>query len=154
MVLFFEDIEVGMESRSDAYSVSREEIIEFAERWDPQPFHLDDAAAAQSIFGTLVASAVHTFAIQIRLVHTLDNPVSMLSALGVANLDFLCPVFPGDRLRLFRRVIAKRLSKSKPDRGIVTFQDTLKNQKNHVVVRCENQLMVGSKPIEKREVNR
>jgi acyl dehydratase len=127
--LLFDDIRVGMVlTTSEAYEISREEIVEVAGRWDPQPFHLDDAAGAASHFGGLVASGLHTFAASVRL-GTREQPgTAAVAGLGMDEIRMLHPVRPGDRLQQSTEVIDVRPSRSQPDRGIVQARRTVRNQ--------------------------
>jgi acyl dehydratase len=109
--------------------VSREEIIEFATRYDPQPFHVDPVAAEQSPYGGLIASGWHTCALTMRLL--VDSYLSADSSLGSPGLDelrWLAPVRPGDELTVHIRVLDARASASKPDRGIVRTRIEVVNQ--------------------------
>lgn len=140
--LDYKDIEVDKVWVSEEYSVTREEVIEYASRWDPQPFHLDDAAAEKWIFKKLTASASHTFAILGYLASTLDQ-IDLLAVLGMEKLEIIHPVFPGDRLNLQRRILSKRRSRTRPDRGIVEVEYRLNNQNGKIVMEAHNKLMVG-----------
>jgi acyl dehydratase len=143
-VLYFEDLAIGAEQRSrEPFLVTREEVIEFARRWDPQPFHLDDAAARDSIFGGLTACAAHVFAIQCRLATQLDPPFALLAGLGNDGFELVHPARPGDRLELVRRIDSRRESRSKPDRGIVQFSHEILNQDGAVVCRTLGRAMVA-----------
>ncbi|MFA9199691.1 MAG: MaoC family dehydratase [Cypionkella sp.] len=128
---YFEDIEVGRTAAFGRYPVSREEVIEFASKYDPQPFHLDDAAAAQTHFGRLSASGWHTCAmVMAMLVENLKaNRQAGLGSPGVVNLRWLKPVFPGDTLRCESTVLEKRRSQSRPEMGI--FKSHLKVFNQH-----------------------
>jgi len=98
---WFEDYQVGQVERFGAYQVTREEVIEFASRFDPQPFHLDDAAAAANpIFGKLAASGWHTCAMVMRMLvdHQLKDGHMSLGSPGVDEIRWLKPVYPGDTL--------------------------------------------------------
>jgi len=146
-VLYFEDLEIGGVQRShEPFQVEREEVIAFARRWDPQPFHLDEAAARASIFGGLTACAAHTFAIQCRLAAALDPPFALLAGLGNDGFELLAPVRPGDRLALARRIESKRESRSKPDRGIVAFSHELSNQDGTLIFRALGRAMIARRP--------
>ena len=111
--IFFEDIEIGNELRSGWYEVTREEVIEFASRWDPYPHHLDDEAAAESVFGRVAACASHTFSISTRLTHDLPGTIAMAAGLGGDGFDLVSPLYPGSRVQLTRRYLAARASKSR-----------------------------------------
>jgi acyl dehydratase len=143
-LLYFEDLVIGAEQRSrEPFVVTREEVIDFARRWDPQPFHLDDAAARASIFGGLTACAAHVFAIQCRLATQLDPPFALLAGLGGDGFELLAPTRPGDRLELVRRTESRRESLSKPDRGIVQFSHAIRNQDGALVCRTLGRVMVA-----------
>lgn len=119
MTTYFEDIEVGEVREFGQYDVTREEIMEFAEQYDPQPFHVDRKAAEESMFGGLVASGWHTASICMRILveNYLDTETSM-GARGVDELRWHEPVRPGDTLSVRTEVIEKRPS-GDPRRGHV-----------------------------------
>jgi acyl dehydratase len=144
--LYFEDLVIDQMWESPDYRVTRDEMITFASRWSPQPCYINDEAAGQSIFGSLVACESHIFAIKSSLVYKLEDRVFMLAGLGVRDLEFLHPVYPGDRVRLQRRVLNKHHSKTKNDRGIITFEQLLRNQKDQVVLDSKLKLLVGLRP--------
>jgi acyl dehydratase len=132
---YFEDYPVGTTGEYGAVPVSQEDIIEFAQKYDPQKFHLDPAAAASSSFGGLVASGWHTSAIMMRLLA--DNFLPKGSSLGSPGLDelrWLRPVRPGDELSIRATVTAARRSKSKPDRGVVRTLIEVFNQHHELVM--------------------
>ncbi|WP_254532513.1 MaoC family dehydratase [Natrinema gelatinilyticum] len=117
---YYEDIEVGETQEFGEYHVTKEEIIEFAERYDPQPFHVDEDAAAESAFGELVASGWHTASICMRML--VDGPIqdrASMGARGVDELRWKRPVKPGDTLSIRTEVLDKRVSESDPRRGYV-----------------------------------
>ncbi|WP_049920778.1 MaoC family dehydratase [Halopiger djelfimassiliensis] len=117
---YYEDIEIGETQEFGEYHVTKEEIVEFAEQYDPQPFHVDESAAADSAFGELVASGWHTAAICMRLLVTgpMQDRASM-GARGVDELRWKRPVTPGDTLSIRTEVLDKRVSESDPRRGYV-----------------------------------
>ncbi|SFS12629.1 Acyl dehydratase [Halomicrobium zhouii] len=117
---FYEDIEVGETDRVGEYQVTKEEIVEFAEKYDPQPFHTDEEAAQRSIFGELVASGWHTGAICMRLTVERQRDIATLAGIGVDNLRWHAPLTPGDELHLETEVVDKRPSDRRDDRGYVT----------------------------------
>lgn len=145
--LYFEDLEIGDMWESPDYLVTRDEMIAFASRWSPQPHYINEDAAVRSIFGTLVACESHIFAIMISLVDKLEDRVFMLAGLGVRDIEFPHPVRHGNRVRLHRRVLDKHISKTKTDRGIITIEHMLKNQKDQVVLDSIHKLLVGCRPI-------
>ncbi|WP_254532954.1 MaoC family dehydratase [Natrinema gelatinilyticum] len=132
---YFEDIEVGTTRELGDYHVTSEEIIEFAEQYDPQPFHLDAAAAAESAFGELVASGWHTASISMRmLVENYLNENAGMGGRGVDELRWQRPVTPGDTLSLRTEVVDKRPSETDPYRGNVDTHIEVLNQDDEVVL--------------------
>ena len=133
---YFEDIPVGQTARFGRYEVTRDEVMEFARKYDPQPFHLDDEAAAATHFGRLSASGWHTCAMTMAmLVENLkQNRQAGLGSPGVDNLRWIKPVYPGDTLRIESTVIEKRRSKSRPEMGIFKSQLTVFNQNDEPVM--------------------
>ncbi|WP_336022882.1 MaoC family dehydratase [Halobellus salinisoli] len=134
---YFEDVEVGSTATFGAYEVTAEEIKSFAEQYDPQPFHTDEDAAADSMFGGLVASGWHTMAICMRLTTEQPDPLAALAGIGADNLRWVKPVRPGDRLSLRTEVIDKRPSSGHDDRGYVTTHVEAVNQGGETVVRFD-----------------
>jgi acyl dehydratase len=131
---YLEDLHVGDRFESDAYPVTKDEIIGFAQAFDPQTFHLDADAAKQSVFGQLVASGWHTAAMTMKLFVTGDLRLAGGSVgLGVDELRWPRPVRPGDTLRLQTEIMEIRPSRSKPDRGIIRIRNVTTNQNGEVV---------------------
>ena len=133
---YYEDIEVGSRSAFGRYKVTREEVMEFAGKYDPQPFHLDDEAAAQTHFGRLSASGWHTCAMTMAmLVGNMKGEKSAgLGSPGVDQLRWKKPVYPGDTLRCESEVIEKRRSASRPEMGIFKTRTQTLNQNDEVVL--------------------
>jgi len=132
---FFEDYPVGEIAEFGDHAVTEDEIIGFANRYDPQPFHTDHAAAAESIYGGIIASGWMTGSIAMRLM--VDHYISPLSSMGSPGIDelrWLKPVRPGDRLRVRVAVIDSRPSQSKPDRGMILLSWEVINQKAETVL--------------------
>jgi len=133
-LLYFEDFHVGMTRQIGSYRVSREEVIEFAERFDPQPFHIDEEAAKASIFGGLTGSSCHTFAL-VSLIHSrTDEDIALVANLGADTLLFPNPLRPDDELSLSSECVALRLSKSRPEIGIIKMRSVLRNQNGEIVM--------------------
>jgi acyl dehydratase len=134
--LYFEDLHVGRKFDSlRSYKVTATEIKEFAERYDPQPFHLDEAAGESSFFKGLAASGWLTAAIVMRLrVESIQVAGGMIGA-GVHEMRWLQAVRPGDSLRTEAEVLEARRSSSRPDYGVVTSRTTVFNQRDEVVMR-------------------
>lgn len=128
---YFEDIPVGAKHAFGRYAVTREEVLAFARQYDPQPFHLDDAAAAATHFGRLAASGWHTCAMTMAML--VDNLVGRrqagLGSPGVDELRWLKPVYPGDTLRVETEVFEKRRSASRREMGI--FKSTVRVFNQH-----------------------
>lgn len=135
-MLYFEDIEPGTTAAFGRYEVTREEVIEFASKYDPQPFHLSDDEAAKTHFGKLAASGWHTAAMMMRML--VDNMSTMQQAgLGSPGLDevrWLTPVYPGDILRIETEVLDKRPSRSRADMGSFRSKATVFNQDDVAVM--------------------
>lgn len=153
-MLYFEDMEVGTKSSFGSYDVTREEVIDFASKYDPQPFHLDDEAAAKTHFGRLSASGWHTCAMSMAMM--VENMKTSRSAgLGSPGLDelkWMRPVYPGDTLRVETELIDKRRSKSRPEMGITKSRIKVFNQDDQVVMESVNTGLIAvrdpSAPIE------
>lgn len=131
---WFDDFAAGERFEFGAYRVTAEEIVDFARKYDPQPFHLDEAAARASHFGGLVASGWMTNAVLMRLLcdHFIPR-VSSMGSPGVDEVRWLLPVRPGDTLRARVEVLETRPSNSKPDRGVMRCRHELLNQRGEVV---------------------
>lgn len=129
-MLYFEDIEIGHRSAFGRYEVTREEVIEFASKYDPQPFHLDDEAAAKTFFGRIAASGWHTCAMMMRMMadNMKNNDQAGLGSPGVDELRWLKPVYPGDVLRCESEILDKTPSKSRSDMGSYRAKAIVFNQ--------------------------
>lgn len=145
---YFEDIRVGDAKESaEPYELTAEEIVDFCRRWDPLPFHVDEAAAAASPVGKLFTSAVHSVAIAIRLGHQLqDEPTATEIGLGWDEVRFHSPACVGDRLRLRGEIIEARPSSTRPGLGIIRSQLTLINQRGETVITLKAAAMIRCRP--------
>jgi acyl dehydratase len=145
---YWEDIEVGATSRFGRYEVTREEVVDFASKYDPQPFHLSDEAAAETYFGRLSASGWHTCAMMMRMI--VENMKAQeqagLGSPGVDELRWLKPVYPGDTLRAESVVIDKTPSRSRPDMGSFRGQTTVFNQHDEPVMTLKSIGLVRRRP--------
>jgi acyl dehydratase len=140
---FFDDIDVGEVSRFGAYEVTEEEIISFGEQYDPQPFHLDREAAADSLWGGLIASGWHTAAATMRMVVEgfLDD-VAAVGGKGADELRWRRPVRPGQTLAVRATVVAKELERE--ERGLVSVRvETLDAETEDVAMRMVSKVMVA-----------
>ena len=135
---YWEDMQVGQVRELGHATLTREEIINFANQFDPQPFHLDEEAARQSVFGGLCASGWHTCSLAMRLMVTnfLCHTSSMGSP-GLENIRWLKPVFPGDTLRLQSSVLETRPMGKRPDTGMTRNLWEMFNQHNDKVLHME-----------------
>src|SRR6478609_1994846 len=131
-MIWFEDLPVGRQDSYGSIEVTREASLDFARKFDPQPFHLDDtAAAANPMFGRLAASGFHTASMTMRMVadqHSSEGGRAILGGAGLEELTWLKPVYPGDTIRVQTEVIEARPSQSKPDRGVVKTRTLVFNQ--------------------------
>ena len=131
---YFEDFAVGQTFGSGRLKVEPEQIKSFAAEFDPQPFHLDEAAASRSIFGGLAASGWHTAALTMRLlVDSGIDPAGGIIGAGFDELRWPRPVRPGDELHLESLVLEARPSRSRPDQGWLKMRTTTLNQKEEPV---------------------
>lgn len=147
--LWFEDMPAGRIDLYGAKLVDRSEVIDFAGKYDPQPFHLDDAAAAANpLFGRLSASGWHTAAMAMRM--TVDywdgRGRAILGGLGLDELRWLKPVYPGDTLRCVAEVTEARPSGSRPEIGIVTSRTIVFNQHDEPVMRQVSAIIIRRRP--------
>ncbi|GAA4643847.1 MaoC family dehydratase [Pontixanthobacter gangjinensis] len=135
-MLYFEDIEVGSTQKYGNYDVTLEEVTQFARMYDPQPFHLDQEAAAQTHFGRISASGWHTCSMTMRMMvdNMKVNKQAGLGSPGVDNLRWVKPVYPGDTLRVETKILEKRRSKSRRDMGIFKSRGRTFNQHDEIVL--------------------
>lgn len=133
-LLYWEDMpEQGLRTFDVEYTVTKEEILDIARRYDPLPFHIDEELAKKSIYGGLTAPGVLTQCINVWLIaHSLPK-AAVIGLVGKDEVIFPKPVRPGDRLHLQAEAISKRRSRSKPDRGLVRTRFIVRNQRNEVV---------------------
>jgi acyl dehydratase len=133
---FFEDLIIGSKSAFGSYKVTREEVIEFASKYDPQGFHLNDEAAAETYFGRLSASGWHTASMTMRMIvnNMKVNEQAGLGSPGIDELRWLTPVYPGDTLRVESELLSKRQSASKPEMGSFQGRTTVYNQHDEAVM--------------------
>ncbi len=147
---YYEDLEVGTVTKSSrTYKVTREEVIDFAGKYDPQPFHLDDEAAKKTFFGRLSASGWHTAAMTMRLMVEMmqgGEPQASLGSPGIDELKWHKPVYPGDELRLETKLIAKRRMSSRKDMGLTKTHQKAFNQDGELVMS-----MIGNGLIQVRD---
>jgi acyl dehydratase len=145
---YFEDLVVGAKASFGRYEVTREEVIEFASKYDPQPFHLSDEAAAQTYFGRLSASGWHTAAMAMRMAveNMRDQRSASLGSPGIDELRWLKPVYPGDVLRSETELLDKRVSQSRPEMGIIKGRTTVFNQHDEAVMTFVANGLIRTRP--------
>ncbi len=143
---YFDDIELGQKDTAGEYPVTKEEVIEFAKKWDPQPFHIDEEKAKSTQFGGIIASASHTMVISFWLLNRAGKGIAAISGLGWDKMRLPNPVRPGDWLSLTMECAAKRGSKRKPDRGILRHAVIVKNQDGIPVCTFETTTLVKRRP--------
>lgn len=135
---YWEDLPVGRVMELGGTTVSRDEMLEFARQFDPQPFHVDEEAAKSSVFGALCASGWHTCAMAMRIMcdgYLLDS--ASQGSPGIDALRWLKPVFAGDLLRMRMEVLEARPMASRPHMGLVRSRWELRNQHEETVLTME-----------------
>jgi acyl dehydratase len=144
--LYLEDLTVGQRFSTAKYAIDADQIRTFAAQFDPQPFHLDDAAARDSVFGGLAASGWHTAAITMRLLVTSDLQLAWGMIGASAEVSWPKPTRPGDVLQVDSEVLEIKPSRSRPDRGMVKFRNETRNQRGEVVQLFLGTVMVPRRP--------
>jgi acyl dehydratase len=143
---YLEDFEVGQKFSSDRLRVEKGRIKTFAAEFDPQPFHLDDDAARNTMFGGLAASDWHTAAITMKLLVESDiKPAGGIVGAGFDELRWPLPVRPGDELRVESEILNVRASQSHPQQGLIKVRTTTLNQNDEPV-----QVAVGNLVVPRR----
>lgn len=122
-LLYFEDFPVGETIELGGYEVTAKEIKAFATEYDPLPFHVDEELAADTMMGELIASGWHVLSMQMRLIYDgILHKTASMGSFGLEEVNWLAPVRPGDVLSLKRTTLEKRVSKSRPEMGIIQFK--------------------------------
>ena len=147
---YFEDLEVGAETYFGSYDVTREEVLEFAHKYDPQPFHISDEEAAKTHFGQIAASDWHTAAMTMAVIarHVVKHEQAGLGSPGIDELRWLKPVYPGDTLHVRGKIVDKTPSRSKPHIGSFRTETTVTNQDNVPVMRFTSIVLIRRRPEE------
>ena len=141
---YWEDLPVGRVLALGSVTVEREEVLAFARQYDPQPFHLDDEAAARSMFGRLSASGWHTCAMAMGLmVRGFLHESSSLGSPGLEKIQWLRPVYPGDTLTLRQTITEARPMASRPEVGLIRSLWEISNQDGEQVLRMDGWGMFG-----------
>jgi len=147
-MIYFEDLEIGAETVFGTYDVTREEVIEFAQKYDPQPFHLSDEAAAKTHFGRIAASGWHTTAMTMAVIAraVVAEEQAGLGSPGIDELRWLKPVYPGDRITVRGTILDKTPSRSKRDIGSFRTQTVVTNQDGVDVMRFTSIVLIRRRP--------
>ena len=145
--IFYDDLAVGRVFPSGSVDVTEEEIVTFARRYDPQPFHVDPVAAEKSVFGGLVASGWLTASLTMRLMVTSEFSFRRgVIGMGVESLRWPAPVRPGDRLTASVEILSLRPSQSKPQFGIAQVKTTTLNHRGETVQVVVSNVLVPRRP--------
>jgi acyl dehydratase len=149
-MIYFEDLVLGVDRDFGTYEVTREEVIEFARKYDPQPFHLSDEAAAKTHFGRLAASGWHTAAMTMAVIarKVVDEEQAGLGSPGIDELRWKKPVYPGDTLHVKGRITDKTPSRSRPDIGSFRTLTTVTNQDGDEVMTFKSIVLIRRRPAE------
>jgi acyl dehydratase len=149
-VQYLEDMKVGTKASFGRYEVTREEVLEFAGKYDPQPFHLDDEAAAKTHFGRISASGWHTCAMTMAMLveNLTKNKQAGLGSPGLDELRWLKPVYPGDTLRVESELTEVTPSRSRPEMGSTKAKVTVFNQHDEPVMRLLSIGLVARRPVD------
>lgn len=145
--LFLEDLEVGQVWTGGPIAMTEADIVHFAQAYDPQPMHVDPAAAAKGRFGGLIASGWHIASVVMReFVESAPFGDTPLLGLKVDDLQWRTAVRPGDQLSIRREIVDVRRSESKPDRGVLTMRMTVTNQRGEVAMSFVNLIQIPARP--------
>ena len=147
VLLYLNDFQVGQKFDSASHVVDVAQIKAFASQFDPQPFHLDEQAASNSLFSGLAASGWHTASITMRLLVTSGVPIAGGLIGAGCEINWPIPTRPGDVLSVVSEVLKVSESRSRPDRGIVTLRSKTHNQAGEVVQEMTSKLVVFRRPV-------
>ena len=147
-MIYFEDLDVGSETYFGSYEVTREEVLDFAGKYDPQPFHLSDEEAAKTHFGRIAASGWHTAAMTMAVIarHVVKNEQAGLGSPGIDELRWRRPVYPGDTLHVRGNILEKTPSRSRPEMGSFRTQTIVTNQDDQVVMSFVSIVLIRRRP--------
>jgi len=147
-MIYFEDLEIGAETYFGSYEVTRDEILEFARKYDPQPFHLSDEEAAKTHFGHIAASGWHTCAMTMAVLarHVVEEEQAGLGSPGVDELRWRRPVYPGDMLHVRGKIVDKTASRSKPEMGSFRSEMIVTNQADQPVMTFTSIVLIRRRP--------
>lgn len=149
-MIYFEDLKVGTETYFGSYEVTREEVLEFAHKYDPQPFHISDEEAAKTHFGRIAASGWHTAAMTMAVIarHVVEHRQAGLGSPGIDELRWRKPVFPGDTLHVRGTIMEKTPSRSRPEMGSFRTHTSVTNQDDQTVMTFTSIVLIRRRPKE------
>ena len=147
MARYLEDLKPGNAFESRSHTISQEDIVEFARRYDPQPFHMDPVAAKASFFGKLIASGWHTGALTMKMLteSEMDLAGGLIGA-GMEDFRWPVPMVPGDTIHVRVEILESRASKSRPEIGIVRARIRTLRENGDAVQEMTANLIVPAKP--------
>jgi len=147
-MIYFEDLNVGAQTDFGSYDVTRDEVLEFARKYDPQPFHLSDEEAAKTHFGRIAASGWHTAAMTMAVIarHVVDQEQAGLGSPGIDELRWRKPVYPGDTLHVRGEILEKTPSRSRPEIGSFRTQTIVTNQTGETVMTFVSIVLIRRRP--------
>jgi acyl dehydratase len=147
-MIYFEDLEVGAETYFGSYEVTRDEVLEFARKYDPQPFHLSDEEAAKTHFGRVAASGWHTAAMTMAVIarYVVAHEQAGLGSPGIDELRWTKPVYPGDTLHVRGKIVDKTPSRSRPEMGSFRTHTIVTNQDNQPVMSFTSIVLIRRRP--------
>jgi acyl dehydratase len=144
---YYEDYVVDEQLFVGTHRLTAEEIKAFARQWDPQPFHLDEEAARESVLGGLAASGAHLVALTIRMIMASAAAGHVMAALGWDEVRFPRPAYAGESLSLWVQCIWARPSRSRPDRGLIKNRFTLTNPAGETVLQYTDTIFVKRRKV-------
>jgi len=147
-MIYFEDLEIGAQTYFGSYEVTREEVVEFALKYDPQPFHLSDEEAAKTHFGRLAASGWHTGCMSMAVIarYVVGQQQAGLGSPGIDELRWKKPVYPGDTLHVRGEIIETTPSRSRPEMGSFRTRTTVTNQDDQIVMTFISIVLIRRRP--------
>ncbi|HEY0413423.1 MAG TPA: MaoC family dehydratase [Allosphingosinicella sp.] len=147
-MIYLEDLELGAETEFGSYDVTREEVLDFARKYDPQPFHLSDEAAAKTHFGRLAASGWHTCAMVMAVIarRVVREEQAGLGSPGIDELRWLKPVYPGDTLHVRSKIVDISPSRSRPEMGSFRSATMVTNQDGVPVLTFTSIVLMRRRP--------
>jgi Acyl dehydratase len=147
-MIYFEDLEVGAQTDFGTYEVTRDEVLEFARKYDPQPFHLSDEEAAKTHFGRLAASGWHTASMTMAVIarYVVAHEQAGLGSPGIDELRWRKPVYPGDTLHVRGEILETTPSRSRPEMGSFRTRTTVTNQDGDTVMTFISIVLMRRRP--------